>query len=214
MGKSKLEKRADKATNEINSLARAQGLFKRAEELAKVKAEKFSEDLKKTKDGQFHLTILKTGTMSDKSSALVVLIQRSPIATLPYLLQIVAQCKKPARKVAEQSILCMKDLLLGESLLEKSKTQLLSFTRNPVVLKHSDLADDLLLECYLEHCLREIIKEFLSVLAALSKNDLEHFRNFSLDITAECMKCWSMVESTQQAVTLLTNKFGDKVTKI
>ena len=103
---------------------------------------------------------------------------------------------------------------MSDKLLERSKQNLFIFTRNPEVIGHAELSDDRLLWCYFEHCAREIIREFFQILLALSKDELEHYRTFSLNFTQECMRCWQMAGVEQAAVSLISNKFGDKTRKV
>ena len=73
----------------------------------------------------------------------------------------------------------MRDLLTKDGLIERKKLHL--FTKNPVVFKHSETRE--LHQAYFEHCLREIIRDFFSVVQELSKADLEYYRTFALDMT-------------------------------
>jgi uncharacterized membrane protein affecting hemolysin expression len=52
-------------------------------------------------------------------------------------MEMLNQSKKPNRKLAEQAITSLKDLLVSDMLIEKSKQVLNIFTKNPLVLKHS-----------------------------------------------------------------------------
>ena len=56
------------------------------------------------------MTMLKKGTQTDKISALAMLVQRDPMATHPYLLQLLGLAKKPNKKLAESAITAFKDL--------------------------------------------------------------------------------------------------------
>ena len=50
------------------------------------KHKKFTESLKKTKDGEWYFTMLSKGTATDRISSLAMLVQRDPIATHPFLI--------------------------------------------------------------------------------------------------------------------------------
>jgi hypothetical protein len=65
--------------------------------------------------------MLKQGTLSDKISSLSMLVSKDPLSTIPYLMEMLNQAKKPNRKLAEQAITSLKDLLVQDTLMEKSK---------------------------------------------------------------------------------------------
>ena len=72
------------------------------------------------------MTAIKKGTISDKISALSMVVQRQPPATLSFLLQLLNLCKNPNHKIAEQAIGCFRDLLVEL----KIKQPLLLFSKN------------------------------------------------------------------------------------
>jgi hypothetical protein len=82
-------------------LAKASELFAKCEKEVRTKGEQFLKELEKERDGQWYLTALKQGTLSDKISALSMLIQRDPISGLSHLMQLLALAKKPNHKMAE-----------------------------------------------------------------------------------------------------------------
>ena len=120
----KLEKRAEKLQTDVSNLAKAQKLFQRAETLSKEREAEFQKLLSKEKDGQWYLTALKQGTISDKISALSMLVQREPTSTIGYLMQLLQWAKKPNQKVQEQAICCIRDLLTKDSLAERKTLSL------------------------------------------------------------------------------------------
>ena len=124
--------------------------------------------------------------------------------------------KKPNRRVAEAAIVAVKDLLLSEEIQPDSKKrQLSSFVRNPTILaKHDQITENLLLECYWEHCLREIIRDFLQLLTSLSKDDLEYYRRMACNSAQVLLVWWQSSGCLQQACSMLVNKFGDISKKI
>lgn len=86
---------------DVSNLQKAQELFTKAEKIAKDRESKFLKELQSEKDGQWYLTALKQGTLSDRISALSMLVQRDPTSTISYLLQLLALAKKPNHKMAE-----------------------------------------------------------------------------------------------------------------
>ena len=82
-----------------------------------MKEREFNEGLRKQKDGEWYLTMLKKGTATDKISSLAMLVQQDPHSTLPYLMQLLGLAKKPNRKMAEQAVVAFKDLFVQGHLI-------------------------------------------------------------------------------------------------
>ena len=57
--KNQLQKKAEQAEQDVSNLAKAHTLFSKAEALAKEYEKKFMEELGKSKDGQWYLTMVK-----------------------------------------------------------------------------------------------------------------------------------------------------------
>ena len=104
--------KVEKAQTQVSTLEVAQKLYDKATKLVEERHKTFSEKLKKTKDGEWHYTMLSKGTATDKISALAMLVQKDPIATHPYLVQLLGLAKKHNRKQAEQAMTAFKDLFL------------------------------------------------------------------------------------------------------
>jgi len=51
-------------------------------------------------------------------------------------------------------------------------------------------------------------------LQELSKNELDYYKTFALDIVQETMQWLCRCDLRQQAVSMAVNKFGDKAKKI
>ena len=62
------------------------------------KQQKFVEQLKKGKEGEWYFTMLSKGTATDKISALAMLVQREPTSTHPFLIQLLGLAKKHNKK--------------------------------------------------------------------------------------------------------------------
>jgi hypothetical protein len=69
-----MEKKAIKMQTDVSNLAKAQALFTKCEAHVKQREIDFLKELQKEKDGQWYLTALKQGTLSDKISALSMLV--------------------------------------------------------------------------------------------------------------------------------------------
>jgi len=70
----------------FSNLEIAQRLYKKGSALVDEKHRKFTEGLKKSKDGDWYFTMLSKGTATDRVSSLAMLVQQDPIATHPYLI--------------------------------------------------------------------------------------------------------------------------------
>ena len=97
----KLEQKVEKMEQNVSALEVAQTLYSKAEEIAKQREQKFNDGLKKNKEGDWYLTMLKKGTATDKISALAMLVQKEPKSTLSYVMQLLSLTKKSNRKMAE-----------------------------------------------------------------------------------------------------------------
>ena len=122
--------------------------------------------MNKQKDGDWLLTMLKKGTQTDKISSLAMLVQKDPLSTHPYLVQLLSLSKKPNKKLAESAVTAFKDLYIQGHLtreLGKGLTKFNNFTRHPLVLtKREECSDDELVRVYHEHCIRELFREFVT----------------------------------------------------
>ena len=109
--------------------------------------------------------MLKKGTATDKISALAMLVQKEPKSTLSYIMQLLSLTKKSNRKMAEQAIGALKDLFTRDFMIpiEKKDQKLSVFTRNPLILhKKYECTPEDLMDAYYEHCMREIIRDFMT----------------------------------------------------
>jgi hypothetical protein len=76
-----------------------------------------------------------------------------------------------------------------------------------------DLANFELVEAYGDHCIKEFYKDFvMSILFEFTKDDLEYFRKFALDVLTELLikKC----EIEELIVQMIINKLGDGSRKV
>lgn len=84
-----------------------------------------------------------------------------------------------------------------------------------IIHKRKTCTDDELLQAYYEHCIREIIRDFItSVLQQLSHADLEHYRMNALTLLKEMLPYSRLVDLMQTSLSLIVNKFGDAVRKV
>ena len=108
----KLENKVEKAQSHVSNLEIAQKLYEKGAKLVEAKHKTFNDNLKKSRDGDWFYTMLSKGTATDKISALAMLVQKDPVATHPFLVQLLGLAKKHNRKQAEQAVTAFKDLFL------------------------------------------------------------------------------------------------------
>jgi hypothetical protein len=77
-------------------------------------------------------------------------------------MQLLSNAKKPNRKAAESAIFAIKNIFTQGS-IELQSQKLHVFTKNPVILsKREGCTNEEILEAYFEHCIREIVRDFIS----------------------------------------------------
>ena len=148
-------------------------MYKQAEKVAKDREAAYYQRLSKDKDGQFYLNMLKQGTISDKISALSMIIQREPENAIPYMQSLLNLAKKKNRKQAELAVGALKDLFTQNLLKDGHK--LMPFSKNPLVTMDVSRA-------YFEHQLKECYNEFITgVLKPMTHDDMDFLRKFALN---------------------------------
>ena len=158
----KLENKVDKAESQVSNLQIAQKLYEKASKVVDAKHKALSDSLAKSKDGNWYFTMLSKGTATDKISALAMLVQKDPVASHPYLVQLLGLTKKHNRKQAEQAVTAFKDLFLQGHMF-KLNEKLHVFQKNPVIqAKGTACSEEEIVQAYHEHCIRELLREFCS----------------------------------------------------
>lgn len=112
----------------------------------------------------FVSTILKSGTVTDKVSALTLLIQESPVHTLTHLSHhlINGMAKKKSRREAILAIDSVKDLMISNLLPDR---KLKYFIDQPLLSKK--VRPMHLIVWYFEDCLKKAYYEFVKTLEVL-----------------------------------------------
>jgi len=117
-----------------------------------------------------------------------MLIKKNVSRSLNFLKQLINLAKNKNKKQAEIAIFALRDLFINDILKEGEK--LFSFQKNPLILEKNqdELANFELVEAYCDHCVKEFYKEFvMNILFEFSKDDLEYFRKFALDVLTELL---------------------------
>ncbi|KAI8835010.1 CBF/Mak21 family-domain-containing protein, partial [Chytriomyces cf. hyalinus JEL632] len=171
-----------------------------AEEVQRYDKVKFQS----SSDRNFMKTVLKSGTTTDKISALTLLIQESPLHTLYYLRdQIIhGMARKKSRRDALVAVDAVKDLLTGSVLPDRK----LKYFRDQGVLSPGVQPIHLIV-WFFEDSLKRVYFEFLQLIEELSKDPLTHIKSKTL--TYLCMLLSAKPEQEAALLSLLVNKLGD-----
>jgi ribosome biogenesis protein MAK21 len=153
---------------------------------------------------EFISTVLQSGTVTDKVSALTLLIQESPIHTFKLLREtlIDTMAKKKSRREALLAVDSIKDLMLNSILPDR---QLKFFVDQPV-LSPKVTPRHLILWCF-EDALKRAYFDFISVLEELLMDSLPHVRSKALSCVYELLV--AKPEQEKNLLSLLVNKLGD-----
>ncbi|KAI9137197.1 hypothetical protein BKA69DRAFT_1099745, partial [Paraphysoderma sedebokerense] len=178
-------------------------------------------------DSQFLKTILSGGTVSDKISALTLLIQSSPLHNIKPLESLINLTLKKNRRENLMALNALKDLFSGGALTSSSATAsgLLPSNRKlkyfvdlvgeSQVIKRGHeytLPDDRLIVFAFEDKLKKIYFNLLTTLENLSHDTLHHVRHATVTIIFELLV--TKPEQEQNLLRLLVNKLGDQDRKI
>ncbi|KAL8686978.1 MAG: hypothetical protein Q9218_006726, partial [Villophora microphyllina] len=176
-------------------------------------------------DRQFYSTIMSSGTLSDKISALTLSIQESPLHNVKTLETLVGLARKRSRAQAVEVLGALKDLFgLGNVL--PSDRKLRNFANQPNLLAAFSnklkwtLRDPLpkpLTEAYLilwafEDWLKSIYFEILKILETWCGDEVVFARGKAVDYVCQLLK--EKPEQEANLLRLLVNKLGDSDKKI
>ncbi|RKP15297.1 CBF/Mak21 family-domain-containing protein, partial [Piptocephalis cylindrospora] len=158
-------------------------------------------------DKSFFKTLMTSGTMSDKVSALVLLIQESPIHTARTMETLLGMARKRHRKEATLAIGALKDLLLSNLLPDRKLTFL-----QDQALSHPRVTDSHLLAWAYEDTLKRQYLSLIQTIEALSHDPFPHVRQAMVGHVYELLA--GKPEQEQNLLALLVNKLGDLDKKV
>ncbi|KAL5035406.1 hypothetical protein BDV3_005343 [Batrachochytrium dendrobatidis] len=183
----------------------AENLWK--EEISKF--EKLRQSTESRADKDFISTVLKSGTTTDKLSALTLQIQEAPLHRFTLLNDhlICGMARKKSRREALVAIDSIKDLLLNSILPDR---KLKYFVDQPVLSKKT--TREHLILWYFEDALKKAYFSFIQLIEELTKDPLPHIKNKMLSIVFDLLT--AKPEQEQNLLSLLVNKLGDLDKKI
>ena len=173
----------------------------------------------------FYNTVITSGTLSDKISALTLAVQESPIHNKKALETLLTLSKKRSRSQAVDVLRALKDLMAQGALLPASR-KLYRFNSQPYLLnaveklkdwKRGDKLPKGISEQYLiiwafENWLKGQYFEMLQTLEIWCGDELEFAKSRSMSYVYELLK--EKPEQETNLLRMLINKLGDPVKKI
>ncbi|KFY73132.1 hypothetical protein V499_06776 [Pseudogymnoascus sp. VKM F-103] len=186
-----------------------------------------SKHLSSTSSHRFLATIMASGTLDDKVSALTLVIQESPIHTTKSFESLLGLAKKRSRGQAVTALGALKDLL-GVGVVLPADRRLRTFANQPGLLgtlqtefvsnwRSQDPLPGNITKAHLiswayEDWLKEIYFEILQVLEGWCADEVEFARGRAITYVYELLK--EKPEQESNLLRLLVNKLGDPDKKL
>lgn len=175
---------------------------------------------------KFYSTIMSSGTLSDKISALTLAVQESPLHNTKALENLIGLGKKRSRTQAVEVLRSLKDMFAQGTLLPSDR-RLRSFANQPSLLAGfqgagnkwtegtplpNGVQEKHLIFWAFEHHLKEQYFEVLKVLEVWCNDEIEFSRSRAVSYVYELLK--ERPEQEANLLRLLVNKLGDPGKKI
>ncbi|SJL06413.1 uncharacterized protein ARMOST_09749 [Armillaria ostoyae] len=159
-----------------------------------------------TSEASFLSKIIQSGTLSDRLSALTLLVQSGPIHNVKALETLKSMAErgkgKGGRDESLKALRCIVDWWVGGGAPNR---KLKYFRDRPV--RHPSVTDQHLLLWYFEDWLKKYFFSVLQVLEMLSLDPLAYVRTQSLNLISTLLR--DKPEQEQNLLRLLVNKLGD-----
>ncbi|XPS97769.1 RNA-binding ribosome biosynthesis protein mak21 [Ascochyta lentis] len=198
-----------------------------ADELLEAETTEYvASHMSKDASHKFMSTIMASGTMEDKVSALTLLVQESPLHTTKAFDQLLGLSRKKSRSAAMMALAALKDLL-GQGVLLPPDRKLKAFARQPGLLsalqgknmhwKYGEKLPGELQKVHLiawsyEDWLKKQYFEMLKIIEGWTNDEVEYSRNRAVTFVWELLK--EKPEQEENLLRLLINKLGDKEKKV
>ncbi|KAJ8110584.1 hypothetical protein OPT61_g6613 [Boeremia exigua] len=198
-----------------------------ADELLEAETNEYAAShMSKDASHKFMSTIMASGTMEDKVSALTLLVQESPLHTTRAFEQLLGLSRKKSRSAAMMALAALKDLL-GQGVLLPPDRKLKAFARQPALLsalqgknmhwKYGEKLPGELQKVHLiawsyEDWLKKQYFEMLKIIEGWTNDEVEYSRNRAVTFVWELLK--EKPEQEENLLRLLINKLGDKEKKV
>ena len=173
----------------------------------------------------FYKTVIASGTLSDKISALTLAVQESPVHNVRALETLLGLAKKRSRSQAVDVLRALKDLFAQGSLLPSDR-RLYTFATQPALLRHfgkkaswkaddklpKGIAEQDLILWAFESWLKEQYFEMLKTLEVWCNDEIEFAKTRAISYVSDLLR--EKPEQESNLLRLLVNKLGDPVKKI
>ncbi|KAG5926489.1 hypothetical protein E4U42_003263 [Claviceps africana] len=205
----------------------ADALKLHAESLLDNDSNKYRTSVFASSSHKFLSTIMSSGTLTDKVSALTLAVQESPVHNTRAFDALLNLASKKSRAQALGAIGALVDLL-GPGTLLPSDRRLRPFQSQPGLLgtlqKHSikswspsqplpgKITEEHLISWAYEHWLKETYFKIIQLLETLCADEIEYSRMKAVDFVYGLLK--EKPEQEANLLTLLVNKLGDRDRKI
>jgi ribosome biogenesis protein MAK21 len=186
-----------------------------------------SKHLSSSSSHRFLSTIMASGTLSDKVSALTLVVQESPVHTTKSFESLLTLAKKRSRGQAVTALGALKDLL-GAGVVLPADRRLRTFATQPGLLTTleqnsvlswgpgeslpGDISKMHLIYWVFEDWLKESYFDMLKVLEGWCNDEVEYARTRAVGYVYELLK--EKPEQEANLLRLLVNKLGDPEKKI
>ncbi|THC96349.1 hypothetical protein EYZ11_004164 [Aspergillus tanneri] len=175
---------------------------------------------------KFYTTIMTSGTLSDKISALTLAVQESPLHNTKSLENLIGLGKKRSRAQAVEVLRSLKDMFAQGTLLPSDR-RLRAFANQPFLMaafqgagsKWSEgdplpggLQNSHLILWAFENIVKDQYFEMLKILEVWCNDEIEFSRSRAVSYVYELLK--EKPEQETNLLRLLVNKLGDKAKKI
>lgn len=218
------------SSKQINALPRH--LIERIHELANTllqeETDKYAEaqEASASSSHKFYTTIMASGTLSDKISALTLAIQESPLHNTLSLQTLIGLGRKRSRAQAVEVLRSLKDMFAQGTLLPADR-RLKSFANQPALIAAfqgaggrwterdplpGGLQKSHLMVWAFEDYLKEQYFEVLKILETWCNDEIEFSRSRAVSYVYELLK--EKPEQEANLLRLLVNKLGDPGKKI
>ena len=175
---------------------------------------------------KFLSTIMASGTLEDKISALTLLVQESPLHTMKAFESLLGLAKKRSRNQALMAVAALKDLL-GQGVLLPADRRLRAFSKQPALVRALESHQSIwrtgtplppgvqkghLIVWAFEDWLKKQYFELLKILEGWCADEVEYARSRAITYVWELLK--DKPEQEENLLRLLVNKLGDTDRKI
>ena len=196
-----------------------------ARDLLEAENQGYVKTQKHSSSQSFYNTVISSGTLSDKISALTLAVQESPLHNVKALETLIALAKKRSRAQAVDVLRALKDLFAQGSLIPSDR-RLYAFASQPELMagfskiKTWNLGDPIprgvgcnqLIAWYFEDWLKEQYFAILKVLEVWCNDEIEFSKSRAVNYVYELLK--EKPEQESNLLRLLINKLGDPIKKI